>query len=97
MFMFRMFGGRIMPFFVLDLEHQRGNRHYSAGLSVREVQSLDGMASRLWTMSQKKNLYIGTQSKLHYIIIQIEDALDSAGRLHHKLPEFEEFRRYLNE
>lgn len=81
-----------MPFFELDLEHKRGNRHRAAGLSVREAQSLDGMASRLWRMSQKKNLHRMTQHQLYMIILEIEDLLWDEDRLISKLVDFQDLR-----
>ena len=81
-----------MPFFELDLEHKQGNRHRAAGLTVREAQSLDGMASRLWKMSQKKNLYAGTQFKLYEIILEIEETLWEEDRLISKLATFQDLR-----
>ena len=70
-----------MSFLNIDTRHIKKNRFAYASITAREAQSMDGMAQRLWNISQKKDLNKSLKLELIQLIVGIEDILALAGRL----------------
>jgi len=56
------------------------NRHTSAGITNREAQTLTRCAQKIFTISQKNNLYIGYENRLLKINELIYELLEQADR-----------------
>ena len=59
---------------------QSRNRHSSAGITGREADTLTICANKIFTISQKKNLFLGYEHDLIAINDAIYALLERAGR-----------------
>ncbi|MHA1883198.1 MAG: hypothetical protein ACTSUO_09150 [Candidatus Thorarchaeota archaeon] len=60
---------------------QYGNRHYSAGITAREANTILGSAEKIYKISQKDNLFIGFENSLVQAVIQLYKVLEESGRI----------------